>query len=366
MSDAMRARLERYCLIPAMAGHEDRMVRAMAADLSGYVDRLHVDAMGNLIATIDGTDPDAPSVMVFAHTDQIGMVVRSIAPDGYLGIERVGGVPERVLAGSVVHVGTVDAGLLPGVIGTVAHHLTPDDAKYVVRPIREMYLDIGAVDAAEVERLGVVVGAPVVYEPRFTRLAGDRIVATSVDDRGGCAALVEVALRLASERPAATVHVVGSAQEEFNLRGAMVAAQSLQPDLAISVDLVVACDTPDLRGHSDVRLGGGPVLGTYTFHGRGTLNGLIPHPGLVRAVERCAEEEGIRLQRNASVGMLTDASYVQLVGEGIPSIDMAWPTRYTHTGVEMSDLRDLDALARLLEGVIRRLPRRWDAARVAL
>jgi putative aminopeptidase len=366
VSEDLRARLERYCLTPAMAGYEDRMVRAMAADLQDAVDRLHVDAMGNLLTTIEGTEPGAPAVLLFAHTDQIGMVVRAVRPDGYLRVERVGGVPERILAGAVVRVRTTDDDWLPAVIGTVSHHLTRDEAKYVVPPIREVYLDVGATDAAAVEALGIRVGAPVVYEPRFTPLTGERVAATSLDDRGGCAALVEVALRLASHRPAATVHIVGSAQEEFNLRGAMVAAQALQPDLAISVDLVVACDTPDLEGFNAIRLGGGPVLGTYTFHGRGTLNGLLPHPRLVALVERTAEDEGIVLQRNAAVGMLTDSSYVQLVGEGIASVDLAWPTRYTHTGVELSDVRDLADLARLIEATVRGLPDRWERARVAL
>jgi hypothetical protein len=141
---------------------------------------------------------------------------------------------------------------------------------------------------------------------------------------------------------------------------------ALEPDIAVSVDLVVACDTPDLDGHNDVRLGGGPVLGTYSFHGRGTLNGLIPHPRLAELVERCAAVEGIPLQRNAAVGMLTDASYVQLVGQGVATVDLAWPTRYAHTGVEMCDLRDLEQLAQLVSAMVRALPDRWEAARVTL
>jgi putative aminopeptidase len=364
MNEALLERLERYCLIPALAGHEGAMVAAMANDLRGHVDQLTVDAMGNLIATLEGSEPTAPRVMLFAHTDQVGMAVRAIQPDGYLRVERVGGVPERVLAGSVVHVRSRDGGWVPAVIGTVAHHLTPDEAKYVVPPIRQVYLDVGAIDVRSARALGIEVGAPVVYEPRFTPLADDRVAATSLDDRGGCAVLVDLALRLAAARPAASVHLVGSAQEEFNLRGAMVAAQSLEPDVAISIDLVVACDTPDLAGHNDVRLGGGPVLGTYTFHGRGTLNGLIPHPRLVDLVERAAAAEDIALQRHASVGMLTDSSYVQLVGDGVACVDLAWPTRYTHTGVEVADIRDLSHLEALIEAVVRALPDRWESARV--
>jgi putative aminopeptidase FrvX len=304
--------------------------------------------------------------MIFAHLDQIGMVVQRITDDGFIKVERLGGVPERVLAGQVVQIITESGDRIPGVVGTVAHHLTPAEAKYVVPTIGQIAIDIGAVSAEAARSLGVDVGRPVVYEPRFTMLGDHRVAATSLDDRGGIAVLLEVARHLAANRPAWTVYIVGTVQEEFNLRGAMVAAQATSPKVAISLDLVPATDTPDTSGHSDIQLGNGPVIGTYTFHGRGTLNGLIPSPRLVNTVDESASRAGIAVQKHATVGMLTDASYVQLVGEGVAAIDLGWPTRYTHTAVEVCELSDLEGLQALVCAVLDDFTEPWITSRIDL
>lgn len=356
--------LRRYCLIAAVAGHEDQAIRTFHEDLAPLVDEIRVDALGNVIGTIRGASLPGESVMVFAHLDQIGMVVQRITDDGYVKVERLGGVPERVLAGQVVHIITARGDSILGVVGTVAHHLTPAEKKYVVPTIDKVAIDVGAASAEQVRAMGIEVGRPVAYEPRFTMLGDGRVAATSLDDRGGIAVLLAVARHLSKTRPAWTVHIVGSVQEEFNLRGALVAAQAVQPKVAISLDLVPATDAPDTPGHSDVRLGGGPIVGTYTFHGRGTLNGLLPSPRLVKAVEAAALNAGITVQRHATVGMLTDASYVQLVGEGVATIDLGWPTRYTHTPVETSQLSDLEQLATLTCAVIDGFAEPWPIPRV--
>jgi len=103
-------------------------------------------------------------------------------------------------------------------------------------------------------------------------------------------------------------------------------------------------------------VGAGPVVGTYTFHGRGTLNGLIPHPKMVELVDNAAASKKIKLQRHATLGLLTDASYVQLVGKGVATVDLAWPTRYTHSGVESCSMDDLENLRALLIEVIGNFP----------
>jgi putative aminopeptidase FrvX len=161
------------------------------------------------------------------------------------------------------------------------------------------------------------------------------------------------------------VYVVGTVQEEFNLRGAQPVAQTLRPDIAICIDGGPAADTPDLRGFSDVRLGGGPIMNLYSFHGRGTLNGLLPHPALVRHFEATARAHDLPLQRHASFGGLTDASYVQLVGEGIATIDLGVCRRYTHTPIEVTDLRDVDATVALLTAALGAFDAGFDFSRGA-
>jgi putative aminopeptidase FrvX len=175
--------------------------------------------------------------------------------------------------------------------------------------------------------------------------------------------VVEAARALAKADKRPTVHIVFSTLEEFNLRGALTAAQVLQPDIAIQIDLILATDTPDMAARGEVTLGGGPAMSLYSFHGRGTLNGTIPHPALVGLFEETAAARKMPLQRSAHVGALTDTSYVQLVGGGVASIDLGFPCRYTHSSLEVCDPADLAALTDLLVAGIGRIDRTFSLDR---
>ena len=356
-------RLEKYCLTMATSGREEPMIRVITQDLSAHTKDISVDSFGNVMARFEASSPTEDTLMVFAHTDQLGMVVTKVEDSGFIRVVRLGGVPERVLPGSVVKILAHDGTILTGVMGTPPHHLTPDAMKYQVPTIDKAYIDVGASSASEVAQLGIQVGDHVAYEPRFERLAGNRVAGTSIDDRGGCAVLVGLAENLAKNPATVNVVLVATVQEEFNLRGAMVAAEKIKPVASISLDLVAAGDTPEMGAPNGVEVGKGPVMGLYSFHGRGTLNGVIPHPGLVALVEEAAAASMLPLQKHATVGLLTDASYVQFVNGGTPSLDLCWPTRYTHTGVEMCSLDDLSGLEKLITGLVSAFPAQWDASR---
>lgn len=362
MKDRLRRELIGLMQIPGLSGHEDRVRRHIGRllDAEGIAHR--TDRLGNLIATIAG-DPDAPSVMVFAHMDQLGFVVRRVEDDGLLRVERLGGVPERALAGQAVLCCVGEGRDVPGVIGNKAHHATTPEEKHAVVPAAGLRIDTGHGSRAAVEAAGIRIGTPVVYLPRALALAGDRVAGTSVDDRAGCAVLLALARILAARSGGPTVHLVFSVLEEFNLRGAVVAARALRPDIAIQVDVMLATDTPDTADLGEMTLGGGPGISLYSFHGRGTLNGVIPHPAALRLIEGTARAEGILLQRSARVGLLTDLSYVQLVGEGVVSVDVGFPCRYTHSALELCDLSDLEALTRLLAAALARVDARFSLDR---
>ena len=341
-------------LIPGLSGYEGRVRRFLAKQLTDLGLESRSDRLGNLIATIPG-DSDAPSVMLFAHMDQLGLIVRKIEVDGLVRVERLGGVPEKALPAQPVLFSLGEGRDIPGVLANKSHHATTPDEKYTVLPCPELYIDAGFDSAAAVLAAGIDIGTPVVYQPKAIDLVGGRIAGTSVDDRAGCAVVVEVARALLEGPRNPPVHIVFSVQEEFNLRGALPAAQALAPDIAIQLDLLLATDTPDMTARGDVRLGGGPGMSLYSFHGRGTLNGTLPHPALVRLFDATAAEEGLRLQRSAHVGALTDSSYVQLVNAGVAAIDLGFPMRYSHSALEVCDLSDLEGLARLLVAGIQRI-----------
>lgn len=334
-------------MIPGLCGHEGRVRARIKKLLQAEQMRSSTDRLGNLIATLPG-DVSAPSVMLFTHMDQIGFVVRKIEDDGLVRIERVGGVPERALASQPVLFQIGEGRDRPGIISNKSHHATTPGEKYKVVPYQEIYVDTGLVSAGAVRNAGMEIGAPVVYQPNVLELPPDRIAGTAIDDRAGCAVLLEVARRLAEAKNRPTTHVVFSVQEEFNLRGALTAAQALKPDIAIQIDLIPTGDTPDMADRTDVSLGAGPGISLYSFHGRGTLNGTIPHPALPALFKQAASKAGLPLQRSAQSGILTETSYVQLVSDGVAAIDVGFPCRYTHSSLEMCDLRDLVGLAELL------------------
>ena len=360
--ERLKAWLTSLMATSGLSGHEGPVRRLLAKHLTELGIASRSDRMGNLIATLPG-DKSAPSVMLFAHMDQLGLVVRKIEANGLLRVERVGGVPEKALPSQAVRVSAGKGKTIPGIIANKSHHATQPDEKYKVLPYSDLYIDCGFGSAADIQAAGVVVGAPIVYAPNVMELTGNRIVGTSVDDRAGCAVMLEFARAVKGNAKRPTVHLVFSVQEEFNLRGAVTAAQALNPDIAIQLDLILATDTPDMTTRGDVKLGGGPGISLYSFHGRGTLNGTIPHPALVELFEKTAVAEKISLQRSAHIGALTDSSYVQVTGSGVACIDLGFPTRYTHSSLEMCDLADLEGLAHLLIAGISRIDGKFSLDR---
>ena len=360
MQDRIKRWTQELMMIPGLSGFEGNVRRYLRAELSELGLKSRTDMLGNLIVTIEG-DTNLPSVMLIAHMDQLGLIVRKIEATGLIRAERVGGVPERALAAQEVLLSVGNGRIVPGIIANKSHHATTPDEKYRVVPYQELYIDCGFSNAAEALQAGINVGTPIVYAPNVVELAGGRIGGTSVDDRAACAVMLELAR--ASKDVLPTIHLVFSVLEEFNLRGAVTAAQVLQPDICIQLDLALATDTPDMGQRGDVRLGAGPVMSMFSFHGRGTLNGCIPHPALVQLFQGTADAEAINLQRSAHIGALTETSYVQLVGKGVACIDMGFPARYTHSALEVCDLADLEGLTRLLVGALKRIDRAFTLDR---
>ena len=347
LKDRLRTELSDLMLIPGLSGYEGRVRRYLAKELQAFGLQTKTDRLGNLMATIPGA-AGSPSVMLFTHMDQLGLVVRKIEANGLVRVERLGGVPEKALPSQSVLFCVSEGRDRAGIIANKSHHATGQDEKYKVTLYPDLYIDTGLESADAVLAAGIDIGTPVVYEPKVVHLTEDRIAGTSVDDRAGCAVVLEAARALAKSPERPTVHIVFSVQEEFNLRGAVTAAQVLNPDICIQIDLILATDTPDMRARGDVVMGGGAAMSLYSFHGRGTLNGTIPHPAMVQLFEKTAKEESLALKKSAHIGALTDSSYVQLVGGGVASIDMGFPMRYSHSSLELCDLNDLVSLTHLL------------------
>lgn len=352
----MKDTLRQLMLIPGPSGYEQEVAYRMQSMFEPYCDSVRIDKVGNCIGYIKGTDGEnRPRVMVFGHMDSLALIVRRVDDMGFIHVDRLGGIQEKALPALRVLVRDEDGGWHPGVIGTKSHHITPPEEKYKVDLVTSVRIDIGAKDAEEVHRMGIHVGCPIVFAPWFESLAGTRVSGTAVDNRGACATLVGIAALLKEERPPCDVYLVGTVWEEFNLRGAMMAARTIRPDIGIMLDVTLAGDTNDLCNHYEDVLGKGPCAELYSFHGRGTLNGTLPHEPLFKLCKRAAQEEGIPLQRFAGLGIVSDAAYLQLEQDGVACLEMGFPTRYTHTPIEVCDLEDLVGLSNLVAAMLRRI-----------
>ena len=353
MTDAAVAELHALCDILAPAGREramaSRMADVFAMHAPGGDDAVTVDWQGNVSATFgDGS----PSVVFCAHMDEIGLIVRGVTDDGFLRVERVGGVGRRAILGTPVVVLGED-GHIPGMMGLTSHHLTPQSDYWTVPQVEDWYIDIGAASSAEAADMGARVGSFVTFAPNFRRLGSDKVMSKSLDNRISCWALCELARRFAEEPPPTTVHLLANVQEEFHLRGLVPAVKRLEPDLALTLDITPAADTPDLTGRNDVRLGDGPAVKIIDFHGRGSLNGLLVPEFLVHWIEDTARAVNIPTQREVVVGVVTDGTYLPSLG--IPTAALAVPTRYTHSPSEVVSLSDLGKTIDLCEQLARRV-----------
>lgn len=160
----LKAKLKEYMEIPRLSGYESLMAERFSEDMKKYTDSVETDKLGNVIATFPGTDKKTPSIMVFAHMDTIGFVITCITPDGFLKVDRVGGVPEKVLQGLGVRVGSEDGRYYPGVFGMKSYHVLTQADKEKADGISSLSIDMGAASAKEVRSLGIQVGCPVVYD----------------------------------------------------------------------------------------------------------------------------------------------------------------------------------------------------------
>ena len=333
--------LKRLCETPGVAGREDRVRAVVAAELRPLVDDLRVDALGNLIATKRGTG--GPRVMIAAHLDEIGFLVRHVDDQGFLRLQPVGGFDPRVLVAQRVLVHGYAGDSLPGVLQPAAKpiHLL-DPAKLKPAKLDELFVDLGLpVDRV---RAQVEVGDMVTLD-RTLEHVGETVVAKALDDRLGVYVMVEAVRALG--RTGAEVVAVATTQEEVGLRGAQTAGYAVEPDIAVALDVTLAGDFPGGPPEQSVtRLGNGVALKVMD-------SSQLTHPKLLRHFRDLAEAHGIAYQLELLPRGGTDAGAVQRARAGVPAITVSLPTRYVHTVNEMANVADIDGavalLARFLE-----------------
>jgi len=352
--ESISKELEHLTSITALSGLEDNMIREMVKRLKPFADDIEVDNIGNVTATFKGRDKNEPSMLVFAHMDELGLMISKIEKNGFLRFNRIGGVPEKTLMGQWFDVHTTDGKKSEsGFIGTYAHHLTPPEAKRTVPSHENMYIDIGASSYEDVISRGINIGSAVTYKHTFRHLTDNLITSKTLDNRIGCLMLIALAEHLEENPPAGDVYIVSSVQEEFNIRGVMPAFYRLEPDASICLDITIACDTPDLNYKYNLALGKGPAITQMNFHGRGTLAGIIHSPQLRMFMEKTLDEMRIPWQRDIVIGVITDDAFTVMAGtQGTAMAHFAIPMRYSHSPIETADINDIEAGIKALNAFV--------------
>jgi putative aminopeptidase FrvX len=350
MNDHLRERIAAWTALDGPVGFEEPVLRRARDELAKVCQRVECDVRGNVYGYLAGTDGSAPRVMITAHADEIGFLVTSVTAKGFLRFTKLGHPTDLVLPGQRVRILTAD-GPLDGVIGVKPGHvLSGDEARRVPR-IEEMYIDVGATSAEEATAWGVEAGTPAVYVGEMVQTHNpNRCFGKCPDNRAGVVAVLEIAERLAKSPPAAEVVFVIAVEEEIGLRGAEVAAKHVQPDVLLVIDTVPSGGTPDLSPEQlPWDIGDGALLKVRE------TRGLSTHGPLRKLVQQTAREHGIRHKLIVDTAGITDATSAQQAGGNIAAMVIALARRYSHSAVEMFDVRDVEAIIDLACHVTRRI-----------
>lgn len=321
-----------------VAGREEEVRDLMKKLLNPSVDEIKEDKLGNIIGIKKGKK-GSPSVMLAAHMDEIGLMVKNITKQGFIQFTKIGGIDDRILIAQRVIVHT-DRGLLKGVIGSKPPHILKEEEKKRVIEVDSLFIDIGATSREDAQKSGVCVGDPVSFDIKFARVENDMVLGKAFDDRAGCAVLCEVMRKISSVD--CNIYAVGTIQEEVGLRGATIAAFQLYPDVGIAIDVTVAGDVPGVKEvEAPIKIRRGPSL---TVADRG----LITHLKVLRLLINAARESGVPYQLESGLHGTTDAARIALTRGGVPSGVISIPTRYIHSPASILSLSDMENTIKLL------------------
>jgi len=330
--------LEKLCNVIAVSGDEGEVRKIVIEEIKPYADEVKVDALGNVLAIKQGRGKKRTRIMLDAHMDEVGFMIVADDGEGVYRFETVGGIDARHLLGKQVYVGKERT---PGVIGGKPIHLMDSGERLRKVPVDGLRIDLGLTGKAKVGDRGS-------FATKFRRV-GPSILSKSIDDRIGVATLIE----LLKHAPAnVDVCAAFTVQEEIGLRGAKVAAQYFNPDMAIAIDSTPANDLPSHEGNENIsyntKLGLGPAI--YIADGS-TLH----DPRLVRFLSEVGDAENIPYQFRQPGGGGTDSGAIQKALAGIPTVSVCVPHRYTHSPISISRVDDWKNTLALLHAALKRI-----------
>lgn len=337
--------LEKLSNASGVVGREEEVRNLMADLMKPHADEVYVDKLENVVAVKKGKK-NAPKVMLAAHMDEVGLMVKTVNKEGFLQFAKMGGIDDRILLAQKVIVQS-SKGPIHGIIGSKPPHIQKEEERKKIVTFDELFIDIGAESKEDVAKMGVKVGDSVVFDEKFVSIGRDVVMGKAFDNRIGCAVMIET-LKLLKEKNC-SIFAVGTVQEEVGLRGAGTAAFGVDPDVGIALDVTVAGDVPGVREFdTTVKMGKGPALTVSDA-------GLITHPKVLRLLLDTAEENKIAYQLETGLLGTTDAARISMTRQGVPSGTVSVPARYIHSPIGMISLKDAADSAKLTAAAIMKI-----------
>jgi endoglucanase len=339
--------LQKLVAAPSPSGYEQPAQRLFREYVTPFA-QVSTDVMGNVCAFVKGARRNSPRVMLIGHSDEIGFQVKYIDDNGFIYFGAIGGVDPHLTPGQRVHIHS-RSGVIFGVVGKKPIHLMEAKDRETVVKLDSQYMDIGAENKKEAEKL-VRVGDPVTFAGGLVKLHGDRVTSRGFDDKAGSFVVAEVLRQVADAAKKLPIDLYGisSVQEELGMRGGATSSYSANPDIGICVEVDFCTDQPDVeRKHNgEVGLGKGPIL----------PRGANINPALFDLLADTAERESIPVQfTGIPKASGTDANVMQISRGGVATALVKIPLRYMHTPVEVLSLADLDSAVRLIAATLYRI-----------
>jgi tetrahedral aminopeptidase len=346
------ALLERMCNIHGVSGFEEPVRQVLTALVEPFVDELRVDTLGNLLATRRGASDF--TLLLDAHMDEIGFLVQHIDEQGFLRFTPMGSWDPRLLPSHLLTVLASNGRCIEGVVGTEPPHILKAADRDKVIAMEDLFLDVGGTTRQEVEEMGIGIGDPIVLHYPFRRLGSDTVAGKALDDRAGCAAIVQTLEALRGETLAATVVAAFVVNEERGLIGARTAAFQVEPDMAMVVEGTVAADVPGVApSRQPSAQGRGPAITIADS------NFIAPRQ-MVQALQRTADRQGIPWQIKTPSYGGTDAGVIHRSRGGVLTGVVSVPCRYIHSPFSTCRLSDFDHTWQLLAAFCREAQAAFD------
>ena len=334
----MKELLKQLCELDGVPGYEDEVRAFIEKEAAPYATSMEVDPVGNLIVFKKGAKPRKRPLLIMAHMDEVGFLVKDITEDGMLKLAPAGGIDPRVLIGRRMRVGE---NKIPGIISLKAIHLTTPEERKDAPGLNSLYIDIGCTSREQAEGL-VMRGDPAMFDSKFLEFGVDCVKAKAIDDRVGCAVMLQL---LRQDQPYDTYFAFVVA-EEIGSRGATVAAQRVAPGCVVAIEGTTAADMPDVAPHkqSTVQRQGAVV----SLMDKGTV---YNRPFREKVLAE-ADAQGVKWQYRKSANGGTDARVGTTAGSAAIAFGLAAPVRYIHCACNVAYLPDLEEVRKLAEIVI--------------